>query len=51
MHPGNDDNDNYEVHAKKTSHETVLTSHETDFCDFHDKVVSFGLMLQQKSVR
>ena len=45
-----DDDDNDEVHAKVTSHETVLTSHETDFCAFHDKIVSLGLMLQQKSV-
>lgn len=44
MHSVDDDNDNDEMHAK-------VTSHETDFCAFHDKVVSFGLMLQQKSVR
>ena len=53
IHSGDDDDDddNDEVHAKVTSHETVLTSHETDFCAFHDRIVSFGLMLQQKSVK
>ena len=46
IHSGDDD-DVDEVHAKVTSHETVLTSHETDFCAFHEKIVS----LRQKSVK
>ena len=50
IHSGDDDDGNDAVHAKMTSHETVLTSHETDFCAFHDENVSFGLVLQQKSL-
>ena len=49
IHSGDDDDDNDELNAKVTSHETVLTSHETNFCAFHYKIVSYELMLQQKS--
>ena len=48
IHSGDDDDDNDEVHAKVTSHETVSASHETDFCAFHDSIVHVGLILQQK---
>ena len=48
IHSSDDADDNAEVHVKMTSHETILTSHETDFCAFLEKIVRFGLMLQQK---